>query len=66
MSALMIGRFAMDLLVVTRFPDCGPLVAVILGGSVPAVKPGKLVGSSVSCEGWLMRHWTPLFVPLRS
>ena len=61
----MIGRFTMELLVVTRFPECGPLPAVILAGSVPAEKPGRLVGSSVSGVP-LIRHWTPLFVALRN
>ena len=43
-----IGRFTIELLVVTRLPECGPLPAVILTGSVPAENPGRLVGSSVS------------------
>ena len=53
------GRAAIDLLVVTKFPDWGPLRAVMSAGPAPAA---KLVASSVSSAGWLVRHWTPWFV----
>jgi len=54
-----IGRVATDRLVVTRFPDWGPLPAVMCAGPVPAVKS---VVSIVSCAGLLVMHWRPLFV----
>ena len=57
----MMGRFAIELLVVTKVPECGPLPAVILTASVPAAKPGRLAALSVSVAPPI-RHWTPLFV----
>ena len=58
-----IGRVAIDRLVVTRFPDWGPLPAVMCAGPVPAVKS---VVSIVSCAGLLVMHWRPLFVSGRA
>ena len=43
----------MDRLVVTKFPFCGPLAAVILAGPVPAVSSSRLAGSIVSAV-WII------------
>ena len=48
-----IGRVAIELLVVTNFPDIGPLRAVICIG--PPLER-KFVVSSASCEGLWIRH----------
>src|SRR5258708_3508435 len=58
-----IGRVAIDLLVVTRFPSWGPFPAVILAGPVPAIRS---VGSSRSSAGRLVRHCKPLLVSVLS
>src|ERR1700682_1546652 len=62
----MMGKVAIDLLVVTRFPTWGPLPAVILAGPVPAVSSSRLAGSTESAARSLVMHWSPLFVPLLS
>src|SRR2546428_6721301 len=61
-SVLKIGRVATELLVVTNFPDSGPLRAVI---SMGPVLERKFAVLSVSCPGSWIRHCTPLRVSWR-
>jgi len=51
------GRIAIELLVVTKFPNFGPLLAVIFAGPVPASRSSTTI---VSAEGEWSRHCMPL------